>query len=492
MNESYFCSLIGCGWENATQWDQVKLYMACSDSEWCSSSDPMGIILICVGILLGLLGSIFINVGNNMQALGMHKEEAAGSDAAKKKSGACIKIAGTVLFIGGSVINFTAFALAAASVLAPLEAVQFVSNLIFARLVTKTAISKKMVLGSVFIVGGTVAAVGSGPMSVYSFDIETLVGFWTVPAWIVYVIFANTMALATQALWLYHQTALDRGEPKRNFATILPVTYALTSALVGTQSVVQAKCISELLELWMGGVCMIWGEWYTYFVLVLFLATVGFWLYRLNAALGKYDPLFIIPLLQASYIVFATVAGGIYFREFETFAWWQLALFIAAICVMFCGLVMLMPPNKAAEGEADHIELRDSLKQNFDGTAAPAAAGGAAPVSEKKFSDSVMLTSERAASLRGGLAAAMAIEKMKSKPSAKALEALGASDSLGADSAGGGAPKSRKQSLTLSATSCFQHSESAARADAAADGGDAPKQKLSKRSIEVLATAQHL
>lgn len=34
-------------------------------------------------------------------------------------------------------------------------------------------------------------------------------------------------------------------------------------------------------------------------VLVYFLVTVAFWLYRLNAALGKYDPLFIIPLLQA-------------------------------------------------------------------------------------------------------------------------------------------------------------------------------------------------
>ena len=35
---------------------------------------------------------------------------------------------------------------------------------------------------------------------------------------------------------------------------------------------------------------------------------MAFWLYRLNAALAKYDPLFIIPLLQASYIVLATVA----------------------------------------------------------------------------------------------------------------------------------------------------------------------------------------
>ena len=55
---------------------------------------------------------------------------------------------------------------AAAAVLAPLEAIQFVSNLLFARFVTKAAVSRKMVLGSLLIVSGTVGAVASGPMQV--------------------------------------------------------------------------------------------------------------------------------------------------------------------------------------------------------------------------------------------------------------------------------------------------------------------------------------
>ena len=39
----------------------------------------------------------------------------------------------------------------------------------------------------------------------------------------------------------------------------------------------------------------------------------------MNAALGQYDALFIIPLLQANYIFLAIVAGGVYFEEFATF-----------------------------------------------------------------------------------------------------------------------------------------------------------------------------
>ena len=102
------------------------------------------------------------------------------------------------------------------------------------------------------------------------------------------------------------------------------------------------------MELWLGSGVNIWVEWYTYATLAYFLVTVSpgaqnapphpggppppldlpytspipplhhiststsllhlpispiqvaFWLYRLNAALAKYDPLFIIPLLQVT------------------------------------------------------------------------------------------------------------------------------------------------------------------------------------------------
>lgn len=58
-------------------------------------------------------------------------------------------------------------------------------------------------------------------------------------------------------------------------------------------------------------------HWFTWATLAYFGVTVAFWLYRLNAALGKYDALYIIPMLQASYIVLATIAGGIFFQVFR-------------------------------------------------------------------------------------------------------------------------------------------------------------------------------
>ena len=51
---------------------------------------------------------------------------------------------------------------------------------------------------------------------------------------------------------------------------------------------------------------------------------------------------------QASYIVLATVAGGLYFQEFAAMEWWQLLVFACCIGVMFVGLALLMPPITGA------------------------------------------------------------------------------------------------------------------------------------------------
>ena len=302
---------------------------------------------MALGIFLGLVGSIGINLGNNTQALamGMAEKQKAQVDSGLTPSKRPKRIwaAGTAIFIIGSAINFVAFAFAAAAVLAPLEAVQFVTNLIFARFVAKTTVSRKMVAGSALIVGGTVGAVASGPMAVYSFSTAQLRGFWRSPLWIGYVLFAWSTSLGMQAFWHAETRRVRAGGAACGPPALMPTLYAISSALIGTQSVVQAKALSELIELWLSGAEAIWSSGFTYAVLGYFAVTVGFWLYRLNAALGKYDPLFIIPQLQASYIVLATLAGGIYFQEFQSLTWWQLLAFAGSIGVLFVGLRMLMP-----------------------------------------------------------------------------------------------------------------------------------------------------
>lgn len=92
---------------------------------------------------------------------------------------------------------------------------------------------------------------------------------------------------------------------------VLPITYATFSALFGTFSVVLAKVLSELVTIWITGVDIFFGRdaWFTWATLLGWLAFVGVWLFRMNEALSLYDPLFIIPLLQVNFILFAIVSG---------------------------------------------------------------------------------------------------------------------------------------------------------------------------------------
>lgn len=113
----------------------------------------------------------------------------------------------------------------------------------------------------------------------------------------------------TQLVHRNYQVMKDRGTPKPNTDIMLPVTYAVFSALFGTQSVVQIKCVAAMLSTALmnpdecnkfiachahpnGGstvVCGpdIWNHWFLYLSLLVWIAFVAVWLYRLNEALSK-------------------------------------------------------------------------------------------------------------------------------------------------------------------------------------------------------------
>ena len=150
-----------------------------------------------LGITLGILGSIAINTGNNLQSLGLksleqEEQSTKNSPVDKHKPSRRVPwlsptpvkthpkdnendsqsvvfvkvrrspvesiawIIGTIIFVSGSLLNFASYAFAAQSTLASLESVQFVTNLIFGRLLLKAKITETMFAGTVLTVTGTV------------------------------------------------------------------------------------------------------------------------------------------------------------------------------------------------------------------------------------------------------------------------------------------------------------------------------------------------
>ena len=98
-------------------------------------SDTMGATGVIIGVIMGLVSSIFINIGQNIQALGATETEDAKEHPCSSKTWRI----GLYVFLFGSIGNQVSFSFAPASVLVPLEAVQFVTNVIFSKFVNKVS-----------------------------------------------------------------------------------------------------------------------------------------------------------------------------------------------------------------------------------------------------------------------------------------------------------------------------------------------------------------
>jgi drug/metabolite transporter (DMT)-like permease len=310
---------------------------------------------VLFGIICCFCGSIGNNLGNNIQSLGL--QNAAKSDEVVVGYNKTW-IIGTIIFVTGALLIFVSFAFAPASILAPIEAIQFVTNVTFGKFVLKRPVNRRMILGTVLIVVGTLLAVSSGSHKSQKLTVDDLTAYWAAPGWLAFV---GCLVVIASVAWLVHQLynfRMRRYDPLPWHEWIAPLTYALFSAIAGTQSVVQAKCMSELIEQWTSGAGNIWTHWFTYLCVVLWFVMVGVWLFQLNKALGIYDPIFMIPLLQANFILFAVLSGGVYFREFVDFKPLQWIGFFGGIGVMFIGLYLLAAASLAlAKKEAQVAAL---------------------------------------------------------------------------------------------------------------------------------------
>jgi len=104
-----------------------------------------------------------------------------------------------------------------------------------------------------------------------------------------------------------------------------------------------------------------------FFIIIVFLSflvTFAFWLYRRTESMVLFDTVLIAPLNQVMWLTFSTVAGGIYFHEFENATTMQWVALITGMILNYLGLYHLVPTK------ADHpiliINMEKPQKQKCD------------------------------------------------------------------------------------------------------------------------------
>ena len=155
-----------------------------------SASSGLGFV---IGVSMGVCGSIGINIGQNLQAAGIQSLDIEDRTKPHKSR---TWIIGTTVFVVFSLINFAALALAPASVLTPLESIQFVTNVVYNRVVNKAVVSARMNMGVACACVGTVLSVVFGAKPSGCHSLAQLRGFWASGAWWTYLGITIALALA--------------------------------------------------------------------------------------------------------------------------------------------------------------------------------------------------------------------------------------------------------------------------------------------------------
>lgn len=315
------------------------------------------------GAVINVFGSIGINFGTNLLKLGHNQRERlalleASGCGEKSDSKPIIYFqswrVGMLIFALGNCLNFISFGYAAQSLLAALGSVQFISNVAFAYFVLEEKVTGRVLLATALIVFGNIFLVGFGNHQSPVFTPEQLMDKYTNLIFLLYCVGLLLIVAVNHSLYRKGERLISifgRHTVRTYWHQLLPLSYAIVSGAVGSNSVLFAKSLSSLLRLTMSGNSQLYG-WFTYSMLFLFLCTAAFWMARLNDGLALFDAILIVPMFQIAWTFFSIFTGFIYFQEYQVFNLLRTSMFLIGISLIFAGIFLLAPDDSKATDDS--------------------------------------------------------------------------------------------------------------------------------------------
>ncbi|KAJ1428559.1 magnesium transporter NIPA-domain-containing protein [Ochromonadaceae sp. CCMP2298] len=318
-----------------------------------------------LGVVLGTTGSIGNNLGNNLVRLIGSPDTSSCEKECEAKPGLyswCF--IGRLTFVIGNLVSFASFAFGAQSLIASLDSVQFVSNVIFGWWVHNEPVTANVLGATAAILGGNIMVVIFGNRDAQELTSTDLINLYkNNNVYHAYLALAFVIWLVNHKTYVFYENArLKEGRLLWKHSFIEPFCYAVSSAVVGTQAVLNSKSLALLLESTRTGRKNEFQHWFLYFVLATWLLMVTYWLQRLDSSLEKFPPMFIIPVMQVFFVLFAIICGGIYFEEFNAFSTVQFVGFIVGVVMILLGVMCLAPSDMALYVPDDLQVKQDSRR----------------------------------------------------------------------------------------------------------------------------------
>jgi len=313
-----------------------------------------------LGVSLNVIGSVLVNMGTNF-----FKASIDEAKSTKHYHGM-----GIAFFSLGSFANFISFAYASQTALAALGGVQFVSNLACGHFILREEVSRQHIVAVlILVVGVFISVCNASAESSGMLDPQAILSLYDATYFRLLITLVSVMGACEVLYRRYEdqdarvlasiQQQLPPQKEKERLVLarypcaflLKPLTFAIPSAVLGTQAALQGKCMSGLIRL----ACKTNDikplmSFASVLSLGIFCTCLTGWLTRLYRALQLFDGLLIIPLLQTCWIVMAVLQGGTFFKEFTD----DLGLFFAGIALLLLGVFVLASAysNASATREA--------------------------------------------------------------------------------------------------------------------------------------------
>ena len=181
-----------------------------------------------MGVAMGIAGSIGINIGQNVQAMGI--KSLGPTEYTSPWRSRQWRI-GLFIFIAFALINFGALAFAPASILVPIESLQFVTNVAWNSVVNKIRVGLRMQLGVLLALVGTSLSVVFGAPSICHSPAQ-MKEYWASTAW--WLFLAITLSCATCCFMMhrfYRRRWKQTGELPPHPALLVAMMLGLDAAL---------------------------------------------------------------------------------------------------------------------------------------------------------------------------------------------------------------------------------------------------------------------
>ncbi|CAG8498265.1 11047_t:CDS:2 [Diversispora eburnea] len=241
--------------------------------------------------------------------------------------------AGIFLMIIGEISNFIAFAFSPTSVVIILGMVALISNVILAPFMLKETFRSQDLLGIL--------------IAILSF--EEIYSAIQQPQFIYYLIITGILALLLICL-------------SAKIGSKFIIIDLLLAAIFGGYSVISAKAISSLLIM---KFFSIFGNFITYFLLLMFIGTAVLQIKYLNRSLKRFDSTEIIPKQFVLFIISAIIGSAILYNDFAEMKFYEFLNFLIGCLFTFIGVYLITSNRTKSKGYLnENSSFLDSVRRS--------------------------------------------------------------------------------------------------------------------------------